>query len=307
MAKCVFGFDIGSYSLKIVKYNGSLIQRAVEAVLPENLVEDGRITSYDAMADFIKSVAKESKIGNGNAAVILPSNLAFVRRFELPLMTVDQLDLNLPYEFHDYLDMDKDKYFYDYVFNYAIDPPEVKEGEQEEAPKMDITAAAVPKDLIKAYREMFKNAGFKLVTAIPKQCAYANLIKKAKLPDDYECCFINLGHSRTEVDIFRGSIFQSGHSNDVAMSLETEEPSEIYAAISSDIRKALNFYKFSNRDSELEIAYCFGGGFKSPMLMNAIHSTTSFNLKNAGEILPTFENKVEYPGAFTLAIGAVLQ
>ena len=40
-------------------------------------------------------------------------------RFELPLMTEEQLRLNLPYEFHDYIGNEMDKYVFDYAMIYA--------------------------------------------------------------------------------------------------------------------------------------------------------------------------------------------
>ena len=38
-----------------------------------------------------------------------------MRRFEMPLMTEEQLRLNLPYEFHDYIGDEMDKYVFDYA------------------------------------------------------------------------------------------------------------------------------------------------------------------------------------------------
>lgn len=88
--------------------------------LPDNMVSGGEIVSMDAMADFIKEMAKENGISRGAAAVILPGTLVFTRNVTVPAMTDGQLLYNLPFEFKDYLTQEKNKYYFDYAVRASI-------------------------------------------------------------------------------------------------------------------------------------------------------------------------------------------
>lgn len=334
----ILGFDIGSYSVKIVKYNGSRIVNAVDAVLPDNMIKDGQIVSYDAMADFLKQTVKTHGLGGGDAALVLSYSAYILRRFEMPLMTEDQLALNLPYEFHDFLDMDKDKYYYDYAVNSIFEAPENEEGaEKTEAggKRMDITAAAIAKEEVNELRQMFRRAGLKLVTAVPKECAFSNILRYSGVKNDFECCFLSVGHTRSTVDIFKGDVFQSNRTADIGIAQVEEQIAEnrnvdihvareylvanhgdvqnsenalvVYNAIAADFRKALNFYKFSNRESEIDSAYVYGKGFAINSLTDTIESTTGFRLHSAAEFMPPAPSGVKDFANYLLAVGAVLQ
>ena len=331
----ILGFDIGSYSVKIVKYNGSRIVNAVEEVLPDNMVKDGQIVSYDAMADFLKQTVKKHWLGGGDAALVLSSSAYILRRFEMPLMTEDQLALNLPYEFHDFLDMDKDKYYYDYALNAMLEPQMGEDGTEIAGKRMDITAAAIAKDVINEYRGMFKHAGLKLVTVIPRECAFSNILRYSGAADDFECCFLSIGHAKSSVDIFKGSVFQSSRVGDIGISQveaqiaeersvdihvareylsanrdglqNSENAMVVYNAIAADFRKALNFYKFSNRDSEIDTAYVFGKGFEIRSLSDTVAGNTGFKLLSPAEFMPQPPSGVKDFGSYILAVGAVLQ
>ena len=91
MAKTMLGFDIGACELKIAQYDGSTVRRALTAQVPDNLVKNGVIISYAAMADFIKETAKANRVSGRDCAVILPASHACLRRVTVPTMTEDQL------------------------------------------------------------------------------------------------------------------------------------------------------------------------------------------------------------------------
>ena len=47
---------------------------------------------------------------------MLPNDAVFVKNVEMPLMTVEQLEYNLPFEFKDYITGE----LREYVFDYAL-------------------------------------------------------------------------------------------------------------------------------------------------------------------------------------------
>ena len=329
MSKTMLGFDIGACELKIVQWDGSTVRRALTAPVPDNLVKDGAIISYPAMADFIKETAKAQHVSGRDCAVILPARHTFLRRVTVPAMTEDQLRLNLPYEFRDFLTMSKDKYFYDFAVN-SLDCDE--EGTPEQ---LDLTAAAIPKQVIEEYREMFRRAGFRLRTAIPVECAYANLLRAHGDAKGKEFSFLDLGHTAARLYIFTGTRFEATRIIDVGLShvdeaiadamgvdehvartykhadhqgAQTLEPAvSIYNAIALDLRKAVNFYSFNNRESDLRDLWCCGGGVHISALREAIGQSVDLDIHEVSELLPPAASDAENLSTCAAAIGAAIQ
>lgn len=328
MARNIIGLDIGSTDTRIVLWDGSSIRRMVRVPMPDNLVKDGAIVSYDAMADFLKQALREAKISGRDCAVILPARHAFLRRITMPVMTADQLVVNLPYEFRDYLTMEKDKYFYDYAVNDII------QGEEEN--QLDLIAAAVPKTVIGEYRDMMARAGLKLTAAVPVECAYTNILRRNtdKIPG--ECCFLNLTAASSRLDIFVGTRFETSRVMDNgidavvsavsdAMSVDhtvarnyldadfkdaqtIDASKQVYGTIALDIRKAVNFYGFSNRESNLEKMYYCGSGSSLQPLIETIAESVELDMSSIVELLPPIsaEDSVD-AAACICAIGAAIQ
>ena len=329
MPKTVLGFDIGACELKIAQLDGSSVRRAVTALVPDNLVKNGVIVSYAAMADFIKETVRENRLSGRSCAVILPASHAFLRRITTPAMTEEQLQVNLPYEFRDFLTMSKDKYFYDYAVN------ELAYDEDGTPKQLDLTAAAVPKSVIEEYRDMFRRAGLRLRTAIPVECAYANLLRAQGDISGKEFSFLDLGHTAARLHIFSGSRFEATRIIDIGLSsvddaiadtmgvdehvartykhanhqdVQTLEPSlNIYNAIALDVRKAVNFYGFNNRESDLRDIWCCGGGIYIPALQETIGQAVDLTLHDVKELLPPAANGIENLSVCAAAIGAAIQ
>lgn len=330
----MFGFDIGTYELKIAVYEAGRVRRLVSAEMPENLIKNGSVTSYEAMADLIRHTIKVNKLrGSRKATVILPTDQVFFRRVVMPAMTVSQLNVNLPYEFRDYLTMDKSKYFYDYSVN------SIKNDEEGNPAEMDLTIAAVAKSTVADYKNMFKRLGFRMAGAIPAECAFTNILRTSKAPSDKEFCFIDLGYTSTRLSIFTGSTFETSRTMDSGLfSIEeaiadqqsvdrhvaatylvanheevqdSEAAHNVYSSIALETRKALNFYSFNNRESTLKDAYCCGGGVNIPNLLKALNEALDFTIHASEELLPSSaKNMIDSDsdvGAFALAIGAALQ
>lgn len=332
MAKNIIGFDIGTSTLKLVQWDGAQIRQAVSAPLPDNLVKEDQILSYEAMADFIKETARTNRISGKDCAVVLPAGGAFLRRVSLPAMSVDQLAVNLPYEFRDYLTLEKDRYFYDYAVN------ELRRGEDGVPLELDLTAAAVLKETIAQYRAMFRRAGFKLRTAVPAECAFANLLHARGETDPavltQDSCILDLGHAATRVHIFSGSRFEATRVIDcgagtvdlaIADALgvdehmahaykesnhdgaqELEGPQSLYRSIATEMRKAVNFYRFNSRESNLQDAYCCGGGAKIAPLRDAIDRIVELHLHPAAALMPPSAAEEDL-SSFAAAVGVAMQ
>ena len=161
MDKLMLGIDIGNTYMKLVLCKGRMPQEYVTVMLPDNLVRGGRIVSYVAMADFLKSTLKEHKLRVREAALVIPMENYYIRRTRLPLMSDSQLRINIPYEMHNYITGagEAGEYIYDYAVLDSDDQG------------MDLMIAAAPQSLIRNYQEMIARAGLKLVKAVPSALA----------------------------------------------------------------------------------------------------------------------------------------
>ena len=63
-----------------------------------------------------------------------------------------------------------------------------------------------------------------------------------------------------------------------------DEAIEIYQQMAMEIMKTINFYRYSNRDRELENMYICGGGSRVDALVNVIELMTDVKVKSVSAI-----------------------
>ena len=311
MAKKILGIEIGNCRLKIAICSDYNLERLITADLPDNLVQEDEIVSWEAMAEFIKEVIKENKISVKNAAVVIPEKLVYTKHVVMPAMTVDQLKVNLPYEFHDYITEDKDKYFYDYaVINKTSDT----DGNLTE---MELMAVAAPKETINQYKTLFRRAGLRLTLIAPDYSAIRNIIKDyeevnaVKEPGDY--AVLDIGHKTVklyfftqgeyeitrlmeagceEIDFYIAEtrnieehiarIYKETNKDDILHDTGCEE---IYSQMAIEVMRVLNFYNFNHPDNRLDALYYCGGGSLITPLVDAIAGATEVNVVSLDQLL----------------------
>lgn len=327
--KTCAGFDIGNHALHIAIRKGGRFIRSVSERIPEGLVQNGRITSVEAMGELLKDIRKRNKIRVTSACVVLPAAVCYCRRFSSALMDKSQLVFNLPYEFRDFITDDKRNYFFDYA---VVDVVKDDKGEPSE---LDVVAAAVRKDLVADYGQMFKKAGFKLKTIIPEELAYANLLRLGK-EEKHRHAILDIGHNAVRLFMYNGDKFESVRVIDFGCNTldvviaenfgvddkfvsstyretnfeganELEACRQIYNAMAVEILKAVNFYRF-NEGGRLEHLHCCGGGVKNAALMESLKNALPLEVTDLSEFLHDGNNadSVDY-AMIASAVGAALQ
>ena len=324
MAKSILGIDIGYDSLKLALVSGKQIRKTAVVPMPQNLIREGRVVSTETMGELIRRTMKEHGIRCGRAALALPNETVFIRGVTMPLMSVDQLNYNLPFEFRDYI-TDEMK---DYLFDYAVvsNGEEKKEEEEKSAEEeedenggqvMELMAVAAPKSLLDESKETMHRAGLKLVKAAPTVCAFQGLIR-ANTPkgeeSTQEYCILDLGYQAIRMYMFRGDrhmvtrvlelgmnsldqVISEAYSVDVHLAhtylLSNYEDCQskeycmnAYGTITVELMRALNFYRFSNPDSRLEDIWVCGGGACIRPLQESIAETLDLHIHTASELIP---------------------
>lgn len=331
MKKITLTFDMGDSHIKIAKREkGKIVVHAVQ--VPENLIKEGLIQVPHMMSDFLKDLRAEYKLPTGECGIVVPDELVVCRNLTLPAMTIDQLKVNLPFEFTDYISDEPQKYVYDYALK------EMFYDEDGKPKEMNLTAAVMSKESIDTYVNIFKNAGLNLRVLIPQEIAMTNIMRNAleqgRIQADKEYCIVNLGHRTTQVFIFKGDVlvvlrnihigsgaidkviaeyesvdefvartYKNKNYNNV---LEQEYVREQYARIAVEVMKVNNFYRFNNRSSELEEIYFVGGGSNLKGFCETITEVTELNHKSTMDLLPPeVEEKIDLSGL--CAIGVMLQ
>lgn len=284
------GFDLGSSCLKIaaIKKGGVELH---QLQLPEHLMDGDTVAMPHALSAFLKKAKKDLGLPSGPAALILPSSQVICRMVTVPRMTVDQLMLNLPYEFSDFIHGETHLYHCD----YAVCSPREEDREDE----MTMLAAVAGKQTIQDYVHVFAAGGFNLRSILPQETALLQLAQSHGGEGEY--CFVDLGHLATRVFIVRGDrllttrrITTGSRDLDlVAADLLNVDPFlcdaykrtdhqgilrhprcvEVYEQIAVEALKLINFYHFTNRQNQLRGIYLIGGSAAVEPLRQILEDT----------------------------------
>ena len=321
LPKTLLGIDMGYDSLKLALCRAGTVRKVASAPMPQNLLREGRVTSPQAMGEFIRQTLRENGMRASSAAVILSGETSYVRDVTMPLMSAEQLAINMPYEFNDYITDELKNYVFDYAM---ISTPEDMERERESAteehsPSMELMLSAVQVAALNDVRQILNKAGLRLAKAAPSLCAYISLIRRAEqvrggAKDTSEYCLLDLGFQNIRMYMFRGDRHIVTRALDTGLSaLDTaiadaldvdarlahtylltnyegcqshEACVNIYNNLSVELMRALNFYRFSNPDSEINDIWLCGGGAVIPPLQDALKETLDMRIHQASELVP---------------------
>ena len=312
--KTCLGIDIGNNRAKIAVKKGGAVRRLLMDTVPDGLMKDNHIVSYDAMGDFLREMLKKNRISIKKAHLCMPIHEIYIRNVTLPMMNVQQLKVNLPYEFHDYITEDMGKYIYD----YAMLPDMEGDGQ------LHMLAVAASKELISSHQQMAKRAHIKLESIQPANEALFRFLKsrikqtpKGETPQDF--AILDLGDTSLKIHFFTKGQYEVTRSMDFGIGAATERIAEetgqdvhisrvnletngggvlsapyledVFSDLASRIMRVMNFYNFNNRNNTLEELYYFGGGALVEPFLNTIREAVPLTLRSVSELI-TKKNKL---------------
>ena len=205
-----------------------------------------------------------------------------------------------------------------------LETPDVKDSEGENdgtndgelGRKMELTAVAVQNTVMEESRSLIRMSKLKMVKAAPTISCYTGLIRSLKksgasLPE--EVCILDLGYQAIRMYIFKGDchevtrVLETGLSSlddviadaynvDIHLAhtylltnyedcQNKEFCSNAYGNIAVELMRALNFFRFSNPDTNLSDAWLCGGGAAIKPLKNAIMETLDLEIHDAPELV----------------------
>ncbi len=308
----VVGIDIGNYRIKVSYVVKGVLKKFFYENIPDNAVSNGMIQYWDAMSQFLKETLKAHGIRCKNVVFTIPMNGVYIRKVELPLMTTKQLDLNLPFEFHDYISEESNKYFYDYSVIERDDK------------SMKLLAVACSKELINKYRKLAKTAKLNPIGLVPSVIGLERILQKHNehfgITEEKDYAILDMGDSSFKIHFFRNAIYDVTRSfepgakifaetiselngTDIHISHLTEEdnldniqshPSlvQIYESRAVEIMRALNFYSYSNTGNTIDTLYYCGGGSNIKKLVKTLNETINLPVKPLGYLIAVMDDEL---------------
>ena len=295
------GLELKEQELKVVEYQeGKVLQTAVEP-LPPLVAEELGLGALEAVGPLLKEVLRRVKIRSKRLSVVLRPSEVFVRRLRLPLMSEEQLRLNLPYEFRDYTGATWENFTYDYAL---LGRYEEEEGNEE----MDLLAAAVAKETVENYRQLAKRAGLRLTVAIPQEAAYMNLLRQVPDHENHGLCFVDLEESQMQLHIYHGHNHEASRLIPLASPPEEEggggtavlTRTRLTVEAGVELQRALNFYSYSNPGREVE-SILLGGSQADEAIQQEMSTALGRPVVLLSELFPAC------PLSCMLALGVALQ
>lgn len=332
MPDALTGIDIGNGSLKFALYRGDADIRVASCRLPENMMSSDKVVAPQTMAAFMKKMSGENNMNCKDAALVLPATSTYYIQTTLPAMTIEELELNLPYEFRDFITEEPDSYFYD----YQVDKTEVDDNGKPVS--ISLYAAAVLKSTIEEYSEILRRAGFKLRLALPHEAVYSHILSHhvANVPEDAGrvVAFVDIGYDVTTISIFKGDNYIASKTVDLGCLhidraiagvknideytasaykvnnfegvLDLPECVDIYNNFAIEVNKMVNFFNYNYPESELTEFYYLGGGSNIKQLTAAIDEFTQMPSKPVTMLLPDGASALENVTSCVMALGISL-
>jgi type IV pilus assembly protein PilM len=333
MAGSYVGIDMGSDNVKIAVRDRDTV-RLISHRLPENLMGAEGVVSPEVTAQFLHNLRNEEGIRAKDCSVVLSDQQAFFRHMSLPAMTVEELKLNLPYEFHDYITDDPESYSYD----YAVDRIIYDDKNPAKAVRMDLYAAAARKKLMDEDADILRRAGFRLKVVNPAPMAYTRLMETYAamnpLGSKRSVVLVNIGYEKMNVILFDGAKYQGGcvvdagcrdiddaiaslkqvdrhvadsyKDNNYEDVLDSPECHAVYDRLVFEISKVINFYNFSNQGRDIESIYLLGGGAAIPQLITAMGEGFDYPVWLVNSLLPDKVHGLEQASVCALAYAGLL-
>ena len=308
----VVGISIGNYRISVSYVVKGHLKSYFYENVPDNAVKDGLIQYWDAMSEFLRDTLKQHGIKCKNVIFSVPLNGVYIRNIELPLMNLQQLELNLPFEFHDYISESSDKYFYDYAVIEKTDK------------SMRLQAVACSKALIERYRKMAKAAKLVPIGLVPDVIGIQRILGAYKqqfsIEEQKDFAILDMGDESFKIHFYNQGIYNATRTFEPGGQALAEKISEIngtdihishlalednlnniqshpalvqiYESRAVEIMRALNFYSYSNNNNNIDTLYYCGGVSNIRKFIKVLSETVNLPVRPLGDLVAVMDDEV---------------
>lgn len=297
--------------LSVTWFVAGAVRKYVCVDVGENIAKGSDIVAPGLFAALLRDTFRDNGIKCKYAAYALPGENVFTRTITMPRMSDDQVRLNIPFEFRDFISGE----LKDYVFDYSY----ISKGTTSDAsgePVISVFAAAIPRSYLSDTVAMFAEAGLKLIKASPELCTYESLLSLLPTEEEQakERCFLDIGRNHTRMLIYKDHRYKLMHmidigENSIIRNIADEKnvdmhiaatylrtrfedcdklPSVIsaYKDISLEVMKSINFYEVSDMSARLGDLTICGEGADIEPLVDLLKTRITMNVTTMNELLP---------------------
>lgn len=335
--KAIIGIDIGSSQVKMVQTNtnGEVIRWGMGHV-PKGLVHQGKIEAIEPLVDTLRKIIKENKFKGRKCALCFSGSDIIIRELRLPVMTEQQIELNIQYELSEYLPLDPRRYSIEYRVLDTV--------EEQDTASMRVMVVAAPRESLRVYMDILKKAGLKPVYIDISSNVREKLLRYA-LPSSsqHHLCVVDVGASMTKISLYHNGIYFTNKMTPVCGQqmtamlsrhlqidelsaerwkmnhhyMESEVDDNLRLHIISyleqlvqEVSRVVAYYQNRNYQSEVERIYLMGGGSLLRGLPEYLEEHLGIKVSYINELLLSFDHKQEVAqnGVFLAdAVGTTLR
>jgi len=201
-SKELVGLDIGSHSLKLVEImetpkKGYVLNRFLRIPLAKGVVVDGMPVEQQELAQKIKEVFKQSKCKRKGIVTSLSGHSVIVKKVTFPAMEENELRDLIKDEVGKYLPFENTE---EVSFDFQI------LGENDFNPsQMDVILVAAKNDIVAAYTDAIKGAGFNATIMDVDSFALETMYEENyEFEENEMVVLVNMGASITNINVVRG-------------------------------------------------------------------------------------------------------
>lgn len=198
--KGIIGLDIGSRYLKIAQVNAGRdgYELALFSMLPvdRDVIGDGLVLDKAKLVASLKALMSQAGIKKADTVIGLSGHSSIITKvIKVPLITEEELSLNIKYEAEQYIPFD----IKDVNIDFEILGPD-----SEEEGMMDVMLVAVKKSVMNDYVDVVQQAGLNPVVVDVDAFAIGNIYEtNYGVPDKKNIALVNIGASKTNINILR--------------------------------------------------------------------------------------------------------
>lgn len=177
LKKPILGLDIGYQTLKVMQLKGdgpgaSLLGVSEITIPPKTLGQEGikdKKKIANAMLEAMRN-AKPHPISAGIVSSALPESLVFTKSVDLPSMSFEEINKNIPYQASEFFPIPPQETYMDWQVV----------GSLAGANTTDVLVVAAPKIIVDSFADMIQSAGLELSSLETKPVADARALISAK-------------------------------------------------------------------------------------------------------------------------------
>lgn len=202
-SKSLIGLDIGHHTIKAVSMDrtsaGWRIGRTGSAPTPPDSVKDGVVIDQAAVADAIRSLLREAKIGANGAIIAVSGGTVVCRIVRIPKMPEATLRKSIKFEASRYVpNSAEDSYIEFEIVGYSEDG------------QMDVLIVAAPRDIVESRVNACQAAGLEVeIVDVGAFAAYRSLVEADQLQNytDTTIALVDIGATTTNMSIVECGVF----------------------------------------------------------------------------------------------------